>query len=135
MLSLKFYYTKQLLKQKVEIDYPSVMLWNTLCARLHGTIHNYFISNMGETKNRELNVFPDFSLFHSLFSKGEHSMVHGFIAPVYIFFKRIGWRVYWPFNMAEWEVVAVILLDVVVDQNMWCMIKRRSQYYIFSIFF
>ena len=43
------------------------MLGNTLSARLHSTIYNYFISNMDEMKNA-LKVFPDFSLFHLLFS-------------------------------------------------------------------
>ena len=51
----------------MKIDYPSFMLGNTLSARLHGTIYNYFISNMDEMKNA-LKVFPDFSLFHLLFS-------------------------------------------------------------------
>ena len=125
----------------MKIVYPSVMLWNTLCARPHDTIHNYFINNIGKTKNRELKVFPYFSLFPLLFSNkwtvlaleckliimglGSLSwlsmgwLVHGFIAPVFIFFKRIGWTVYWPFNMAEWKVVAAILLDVNVRRNAW----------------
>ena len=42
----------------VKRDHSSVMLWNALCGRLHGIIHNYFISNMDKTKNRELKVFP-----------------------------------------------------------------------------
>ena len=56
-IELKFYsqlnFTRQLQKQQVKIDLSSVMLWNILCARLHGTIHNYFISNMDEMKNCE----------------------------------------------------------------------------------
>ena len=51
-------------------------------------------------------------------SLGEYGVVHGFIAPVFISFKRIGWTVYWPFSM-ELGVVATILLDVNVKRDTW----------------
>ena len=49
----------------------------------------------------------------------QHNMVHGLIAPVFIFSERIGWAAYWQFNMAEWEVVAAILRDVYVRRDAW----------------
>ena len=39
------------------------MLWSILCAKLHGTIYNYFINNMTEMKNRELKSY--FLISHS----------------------------------------------------------------------
>ena len=127
------------------------MLWSILCAKLHGTIYNYFINNMAAMKNRELKSY--FSLFHSLFSSkwtmlalecklhimglGRLSRASAMWSIVswlqsFIFFKRIGWRVHLSFDMAEWEVVAMILLDVNVRCGAW---STHSQYYISGISF